>query len=262
MVKKIFLGCLAVCLVLSICACKSNPGKPEIPTATVGATKPGVPTVGNTEPENNTIRPTHSGNEEPTSPGVTDTPDDTLQDDDFVRVVDYIPNAFQNLRYATRNNFTGKVIYPFRDAYLRYGTVKKLMDVAAELEKQGYGLLLWDCYRPVSAQRTLFETFPDPNYVSPPGVGNQNHCRGKAVDLTLYHLDNGAELLMPSEFDDFTAYADRDYSDVSAEAAANATLLQTVMERHGFTGYSKEWWHFNDTDEYPVEENFDPATLG
>lgn len=258
MVKRIFLGFLAVCVVICLCACKSNPDFPEVPTATAGATKPNTPTVGTAEI---TTQPTTSIPEELTAPGGTAIPDHALQDDDFVRVLDHIPNAFQNLRYATHYNFTGKVIYRFQDAYLRYGTVKKLMEVAAELEKQGYGLLIWDGYRPVSAQRALFETFPDPNYVSPPGVGSQTHCRGKAIDLTLYRLDNGTELLMPSEFDDFSAYADRDYSDVSAEAAANATLLQTVMERHGFTGYSKEWWHFTDTNDYPVEENFDPATL-
>ena len=265
MVKKIFLGCLALCLVLSMVGCRSAVDTPKSPSATVGATKPNSPVVG----EGNTSRPTTDENGDPvpggsgdSNPGGTDAPGETLRKDDFVRVLDYIPDAVQNLRYASTNNFTGKVIYNFRDAYLRYGTVQKLMDVAAELEKQGYGLLIWDGYRPVSAQRELFVTFPDPDYVSPPGVGEQTHCRGKAVDLTLYRLDNGAELLMPSEFDDFTAIADRDYSDVSAEAAANAMLLQTVMERHGFTGYSKEWWHFNDTDEYPVEENFDPATLG
>lgn len=255
MVKRILFGVLAVCVAASMCACRATTETPEITSATAGAIRPDAPTVETVNPEE---KPTVPGD---TTPGEPDLPLEEVKDTDFVKVTDYIPNAFVNLRYAGTDNFTGKVIYGFRDAYLRYGTVKKLMDVAYELEQQGYGLLIWDCYRPVSAQRKLFETFPDPDYVSPPGVGNQNHCRGKAIDLTLYHLDNGAELLMPSEFDDFTAYADRDYSDVPAEAAANSILLQTIMERYGFTGYSGEWWHYNDTDDYPVEENFNPATL-
>lgn len=258
MVRRFWPGFLALCMVIALCACKSHPVSPESTTATAGAIKPDAPTVGTNEI---TTQPTDPENQEAATPGGTDIPDYALQDDDFVRVLDYIPNAAQNLRYAGIDNFTGKVIYRFQDAYLRYGTVKKLADVAAELEKLGYGLLIWDGYRPVSAQRTLFETFPDPDYVSPPGVGEQSHCRGKAIDLTLYRLDTGTELLMPSEFDDFSAFADRDYGEVSAEAAANATLLQTVMERHGFTGYSKEWWHFTDTNDYPVEEYFDPAAL-
>ena len=47
-------------------------------------------------------------------------------DDDFVRVQDYIPDIRVELKYATADNFTGTVIYGFSDAYLRYGTVKKL----------------------------------------------------------------------------------------------------------------------------------------
>lgn len=181
------------------------------------------------------------------------------EDDDFVRIVDYVPHARQALPYATEENFTGQVIYAFQDAYLRYGTVKKLAAVAAELEERGLGLLIWDGYRPVYAQAKLYEVCPDPTYVSPPGVGNQNHCRGRAVDLTLYDLETGEQVEMPTGFDDFSAYADRDYSDASAEAAANALVLQEAMERHGFRGYSAEWWHFNDTDDYPIEEGFDPA---
>lgn len=66
---------------------------------------------------------------------------------------------------------------------------------------------------------------------------------------------------MPTGFDDFSALADRDYSDCSEEAASNALLLQDVMERHGFVGYAKEWWHYSDTDSYAVEEHFDPAII-
>ena len=31
------------------------------------------------------------------------------------------------------------------------------------------------------------------------------------------------------------------------------------MEKYGFKPYSAEWWHFSDTEAYPVEEYFDPA---
>ena len=64
---------------------------------------------------------------------------------------------------------------------------------------------------------------------------------------------------MPTGFDDFSDLADRDYSDADEEAAANAALLEQVLERHGFRGYRGEWWHFNDTDDYPIEEVFEPT---
>ena len=179
------------------------------------------------------------------------------EDGDFVRILDYIPGAEQELFYATDRNFTGQRIYEFEDAYLRYGTVKKLMAVAEELGNKGYGLKIWDGFRPVAAQFALWEVCPDPAYVSNPETGFSSHSRGNTVDLTL--VDRvGVELVMPTAFDDFTEKADRDYTDCTEEERCNAQLLQTVMESHGFRGYAGEWWHFTDTETYPVEENYYP----
>lgn len=179
---------------------------------------------------------------------------------DFVAVSDYIPSVSTELKYAASDNFTSQVIYEFRDAFLRYGTVKKLQAVSDELAAQGFRLKIWDAFRPVSAQFKLWEAFPDDNYVANPTTGHSNHNRGNAVDLTLTDLQ-GNELTMPSAFDDFSALADRDYSDCPEDAAKNALLLEAVMERQGFVGYDKEWWHYADMDSYPVEEHFDPAVI-
>lgn len=177
--------------------------------------------------------------------------------DDLVRVTDYVPNVSQRLAYATADNFTGRRIYDFTDAYLRYGTVQKLEKAVAALDEMGLTLVIWDAYRPLAAQRALFAAFPDPAYVSDPETGSRTHCRGGAVDVTLAD-EYGALLEMPSGFDDFTARADRDYLDCSAVAAANARLLQEVMEDCGFVGYAGEWWHYSDAEAYPVEETFTP----
>ena len=179
------------------------------------------------------------------------------EQDDFVRIIDYIPEADVALAYATTENFTQQTIYDFTDAYLRYGTLQKLMKVCEELEERNLTLRIWDAYRPISGQARLWEACPDPTYVSPPDTGNRTHCRGSAVDVTLIDLD-GNPLEMPSGFDDFSDKGDRDYSDCSETAAANAQLLQNIMEKHGFKGYSGEWWHFSDQDTYPIEETFQP----
>ena len=178
-------------------------------------------------------------------------------DDAFVRVLDYIPSASQELRYATKNNFTGQVIYDFQDAYLRYGTVKKLMAVSGDLAYLGLDLKIWDGFRPVSAQFRLWEACPDPTYVANPNTGFSSHSRGNTVDVTLVD-ETGRELPMPTGFDDFSAKADRDYSDCTETEAGNAQILEILMEKHGFTGYAGEWWHFSDTTSYPVEEIFEP----
>lgn len=180
------------------------------------------------------------------------------QEDAFVRVLDYLPEASQELMYATDQNFTGQRIYDFTEAYLRYGTVKKLALVAAELEQQGLYLKIWDGFRPVSAQFTLWEVCPNPTYVANPNTGFSSHSRGNTVDLTLVDA-RGQEIEMPTGFDDFSALADRNYSDCTETAAANARLLQETMEKYGFSSYFGEWWHFSDTQSYPVEEIFEPA---
>lgn len=177
------------------------------------------------------------------------------EDEDFVRILDYIPTATQKLYYATDRNFTGQVIYDFSDAYLRYGTVKKLMAVSADLAELGLRIRIWDGFRPVAAQFTLWDICPNPTYVANPNVGFSSHNRGNTVDLTLTD-ENGNEITMPTGFDDFSAKADRDYSDCTPEEAANAQILELIMEKHGFKGYQGEWWHFSDTDSYEVEEVF------
>lgn len=177
--------------------------------------------------------------------------------EDFVPVADYLPQVRVDLRYAGSDNFTGQTIYDFTDAYLRYGTVQKLSQAQEALEEAGYSLLIWDAFRPVEAQFRLWEVCPDPVYVANPETGYSSHSRGNTVDVTLTDLAGNA-VEMPSGFDDFSPLADRDYSDVTAEAAAHAQLLEDVMVSCGFRPYSGEWWHFSDTDEYPVEETFSP----
>ena len=181
-------------------------------------------------------------------------------DTDFVNVLDYIPDMVIDLQYATVNNFTGKVVYKSNKAFLRYGTVKKLMDVQKELRTQGYLLKLWDGYRTVGAHKQLWYANPDPNYIADPATGGSSHSRGNTVDITVVDA-NGQDLVMPTGFDDFTVLADRDYSDCSAAAAENATMLQELMEKYGFIPYESEWWHFRDSDDYPVEQVLDPDVI-
>ena len=223
---------LLLCLLLTGCTYES--AHTPVPTATPTA----APLV--------TVTPDCA---EPTpSPVPTPTDDSTP-----VRVRDYIPNIAVDLRYATEANFTGQVIYDFTEPWLRWGTVKKLMGVQADLNDMGYGLLIWDGYRPPEAQFKLWEIVPDANFVANPYNGYSSHSRGNTVDVTLVTL-SGEAVEMPSDFDEFTAIADRDYSDVSEAAAENARLLEMTMEAHGFTGYVNEWWHYSDTVSYEAEE--------
>lgn len=179
------------------------------------------------------------------------------EDDEYVLVNKYIPDIYVELMYATDNNFTGVRIYGFTDAYLRYGTVKKLAQVQKELKQQGYSLKIWDAYRPFEAQQKLWEVYPDPNYVANPANGMKKHNLGGTVDITMVAAD-GSIIPMPTEFDDFSLKADRNYSDIdNEEAVNNVMILQNAMENNGFTGYQGEWWDYSDTVEYEAVD-FEP----
>lgn len=179
------------------------------------------------------------------------------EDYEYVLVNKYIPDIYVELMYATDNNFTGVRIYDFTDAYLRYGTVKKLAQVQKELKQQGYSLKIWDAYRPFEAQQKLWEVYPDPNYVANPANGMKKHNLGGTVDITMVAAD-GSIIPMPTEFDDFSLKADRNYSDIdNEEAVNNVMILQNAMENNGFTGYQGEWWDYSDTVEYEAVD-FEP----
>lgn len=144
-------------------------------------------------------------------------------------VRDYLPDVLQELPYAGTENFTGHRIYEFTEVFLRYGTVKKLQAVCAELAGQGLTLKIWDGFRPVSAQFRLWEVCPDDTYVANPNRGFSAHSRGNTVDVTL--VDSlGNELEMPTAFDDFSGKADRDYSDVEE---VPTEPRPAVAEHHG-----------------------------
>ena len=174
-------------------------------------------------------------------------------DRELVCATDFIPDLYVELRYATPNNFTGQTIYDFTDAWLRYGTVKKLATVQNALKESGYCLKIWDAYRPSDTQFKLWDVVPDATWVANPYTGHSSHSNGGTVDLTMVYPD-GSFLAMPTDFDDFSLQADRDYSDVSDNARDNAEILEQAMEAAGFVGYSGEWWHFSDTDSYIFDD--------
>lgn len=178
---------------------------------------------------------------------------------EFVRIRDYIPDLFVDLKYAAPDNFTGHTIYTFSDAWLRYSSVQKLARAQSLLKAQGYSLVIWDAFRPHAAQHRLWEVYPVPGFVADPITGCSPHTRGNTVDAALVTAD-GAPLEMPSEFDDFSDRANRDYSDATPDAAIHARILEQAMESAGFNPYFDEWWHFVDADSYAPDYDFIPPS--
>ncbi|MDR3259754.1 MAG: M15 family metallopeptidase [Fusobacteriaceae bacterium] len=182
-----------------------------------------------------------------------------IKDEDFILVTTYIPSIYVDLKYAGEDNFTGQKIYDFNDAYLRYGTIKKLKKVQENLLKKGYSLKIWDAFRPPLAQFKLWEVVPDARYVANPKKYFSPHSRGNTVDITMVTAE-GEEIPMPTQFDEFSKKADRDYSDNTKEQKNNALILEKEMIKAGFIGYHREWWHYVDAKSYPVEKKFIPKS--
>ena len=174
----------------------------------------------------------------------------------LVELVRLDPTIKLDMRYATTNNFTGRVLYSEARAFLTVTAAQALVRASASARAEGFGLTIYDAYRPWRVTKQLWDATPagpKKNYVANPKRGSK-HNRGCAVDLTLHDLKTGALVEMPTEFDDFSEKAHRDYADASPTATANRGRLQRYLEAQGFVGLSNEWWHFDFTgwENYPV----------
>ena len=154
------------------------------------------------------------------------------------------PPVLAEVRYATRQNFTGEVLYPSARLWLHRDAARKLALVQIDLRKRGLALKIYDGYRPLHVQRLMWNLIRDERYVSNPAKNLGRHTRGTAVDVTL--VDRlGRELPMPSDFDDFSERAHRDYQGGTVAQRKNRQILEDAMKRRGFVPFPSEWWHFD-----------------
>lgn len=174
------------------------------------------------------------------------------EENPLVDLQSFIPGIRVEIKYATTDNFVGEVLYPEARCLLRRETAQKLKRVQEALMKDGFGLKVFDAYRPHSVQKKLWEKMPVEGYVANPAKGS-NHNRAVAVDLTLVDR-NGEEIPMPSAYDEFSERAHRDFAGGTEEERANRKRLEEAMQKEGFRGLSSEWWHFDDVDakRYPL----------
>ncbi len=196
--------------------------------------------------------------------------------DQFVFVDEHVSQIHWDAKYATWDNFTGKPV----DGYVAnriVGTrhlcaaLERAREEAASL---GFGLVLWDGYRPQRAVdsflrwaqqpedgRTKLRHYPnidraeifEKGYVS----AKSSHSRGSTVDLTLFHLGNGELAAMGSDYDLMDAISHHDAEGISQVDARNRQHLRAIMEACGFSAYDCEWWHYTLTHEPFPDTYFD-----
>jgi D-alanyl-D-alanine dipeptidase len=196
--------------------------------------------------------------------------------EDFAFVDELVPGIRWDSKYSTRDNFTGKPV----DGYLTnriIGTrvlceaLERAQEKAASL---GFGLLLWDGYRPQRAVdcflrwtrqpedgRTKSRHYPNINrhemleqgYVA----ARSGHSRGSTVDLTLFDLETGELVPMGGDHDLMDPVSHHGAAGVAAADAENRQHLRSIMEDCGFRSYAFEWWHYTLRGEPYADEYFD-----
>ena len=174
---------------------------------------------------------------------------------DLVELVSLDSSIRLDIRYATPRNFTGRAVYAEARAFLQRPAAQALVRAHRVFRGRGYGLLIFDGYRPWSVTKLFWEVTPADKreFVADPAKGSK-HNRGCAVDLSLCDLATGREVEMPSPYDDFTEKAYPTYAGGTAEQRAARDLLRGVMEKEGFSVEPNEWWHFNYKEwrRYPI----------
>ena len=174
---------------------------------------------------------------------------------ELIEVGKRIKNPNLDLRYATKNNFTKQRMYPAstRKTYLLKPALDALQGALADFEKAGYGIKIFDAYRPYAVTVHFWELIHDERYVANPKNGS-GHNKGIAIDLTLVNLSSGEELPMGTGFDNFTDSAHHSFTQLSKAILSNRNLLKSTMEKHGFVALESEWWHYSlpNPKQYPV----------
>ena len=151
-----------------------------------------------------------------------------------------------DIRYASAKNFLGRPVYTEARAFLLRPAAESLVRVHRRLREVGYGILVFDGYRPWSVTRTFWEATPPSHreYVADPSKGSR-HNRGCAVDVSMYDLATGEEVQMPSPYDDFSGRAASSFAGGTPIQRSRRDLLRRAMEEEGYRVYAPEWWHFD-----------------
>jgi D-alanyl-D-alanine dipeptidase len=168
---------------------------------------------------------------------------------DLVDVAKLDPRIKLEIRYATTDNFLSTQVYSSARAFLQRPAAEALLAAQRDLVQQGYGLLIFDAYRPWYVTKMFWDaTPPDKHqFVADPSQGSR-HNRGCAVDLSIYDLATGREIPMTGVYDEMSERSYPTYSGGTPEQRAHRDLLRAAMEKQGFAVYETEWWHFDYRD--------------
>ena len=174
---------------------------------------------------------------------------------DLVEVSKLDPTIHLDIRYATTHDFLGTPLYSQARAFMQRPAAEAVVRANRSLKAFGYGLLIHDAYRPWYVTKVFWDATPDAmkKFVADPAQGSR-HNRGCAVDITLYNLRTGKEVMMTGVYDEMSDRSYANYAGGTSLQRWRRNLLREAMEAQGFTVYEFEWWHFDykDWQQYPI----------
>ena len=181
---------------------------------------------------------------------------------EFCYVDEIAPEIQADLKYAGNDNFVGRPIagYEGTRTILRRDAALALRRASQILQRQGYGLMIWDAYRPLRALRDFraWSYSPDESThavfyprITKQGIyqghyigDSSEHTWGIAVDITLYRLQDGKLVDMGGRHDLMDTRSATNSPEVTPQQRANRGILCAAMCAAGFENYPKEWWHY------------------
>jgi D-alanyl-D-alanine dipeptidase len=192
----------------------------------------------------------------------------------LVSLAELAPGVLLDVRYAGSDNFVGAPVdgYERPVCLLSEPAARVLAEVQHDLEAEGLGLRVFDCYRPQRAvahfvrwardlgdQRTKAAYYPrvekDRLFAEGYIAERSGHSRGSTVDLGLVarQVDGSlADVDMGTPFDLFDPRSHTESPEVEPAQRANRLHLRAAMQRRGFRNLPVEWWHYTlENEPYP-----------
>ncbi len=193
----------------------------------------------------------------------------------FCDLCQAIPGLRAEIRYAGGHNLTGKPLdgYFAPRALATVEAARALATAYGEARRLGYGMLVYDAYRPQKAVdafvrwslepedgSTKAEFYPelDKTALFPQGyiARRSGHSRGSTIDLTLTDA-SGVPVDMGTTFDFMSARSHHNASGLTGRQVRNRATLCALMAYAGFEAYENEWWHYRLMGEPYPETYFD-----
>ncbi|QPM69559.1 M15 family metallopeptidase [Atribacter laminatus] len=174
---------------------------------------------------------------------------------DLVELIKLDKNLKLDIRYATENNFMGIPLYSQPRAFLQRPVAEALVKAHKKLRAIGYGLIVFDAYRPWYVTKMFWDATPISlrNFVADPKAGSR-HNRGGAVDVGLYDIESKEPIFFGGDFDEFSERSFVTYPGGTSRQRWFREILRQALEAEGFEVYEDEWWHFDykDSNKYPI----------